>query len=91
MATQVEHYRELRKSKEILYTHCRNCLSDKPVGMSPEDWADLEVIIVKAEGFVIIGCRRCEMPIFAAVLAEDVAERIKDCGCAECRDKSKMN
>jgi len=44
-----------------LYFHCSQCLAKKPKGISPREWASLEVGWTKL-GFQV-WCKRCEVNI----------------------------
>lgn len=46
------------ESEIISFVHCWNCLKQKPDGVSPRDWAQLEVGWTK-EGLQV-WCKRCE-------------------------------
>ncbi len=43
------------------FFHCAHCMPDLPVGMSPQQWASLEV------GWTMLGlqvwCKRCDMNV----------------------------
>lgn len=47
-----------------MFFHCGNCMPDKPSGVSPREWAQLEVGWT-AHGFQV-WCRRCEKNVVHA-------------------------
>jgi hypothetical protein len=45
----------------IKFMHCANCMKQKPLGISPRDWANIECGWT-AHGFQV-WCKRCEMNV----------------------------
>jgi len=75
----VEEYRKLRTRRtQIMYAHCGNCLKDKPDGLPPSEWKDLEAIMDLKTGVITVGCVRCEMPIVDAVLDPELVKELTD-------------
>lgn len=55
------------------FWHCRNCMPGKPAGISPAEWAQIEV------GWTMEGvqawCRRCDL----AIITMDMGNSFKAC------------
>jgi len=78
-------YIKLKKSKNIIYAHCRNCIHDMEPGYNPAKWADLEAIIDLKTGILTLGCRRCNLPILCAMVPSDMVKHVDHCGCEMCK------
>lgn len=44
-----------------MFFHCANCMSDKPSGITPRDYLDVEVGWTKKG--LQVWCKRCEMSV----------------------------
>ena len=58
----------IEKSSIEMYIHCCHCLKNKPFGISPSDWSELECGFTK-NGFQV-WCMRCNMSVIYLELAE---------------------
>ena len=85
----IREYRTLRNRKmDLVFCHCRACMSSKPEDMSMADWSRLEAFIDMKTGLLTVGCRRCELPVVSASVDLEVLQSLIGCGCETCRKES---
>jgi hypothetical protein len=58
----------MSESKIAFYLHCRQCMDEKPSGVSPQDFAQIEAGLIDRE-HVQIWCKRHDVEIVTFKLA----------------------
>lgn len=67
----------------MMYMHCRKCLSEIPKGVSPREWAHLEVSATQGDKpMITVHCVRHEMLVAQLPLAP-LPARLQ-CACEGC-------
>ena len=84
----VEEYRRLRiRRDKLMYAHCKGCFKDRPQGLPPSEWSDLEAFMDLKEGVLVVGCARCELPIVTGVLHPELVKELTGMGCQQCKEE----
>ena len=75
---QTEIYRTALDSGMVTYVHCAHCMNDRPPGVSPSEWRQLEAVVIGDA--LVVGCARCNLPIIGSQLPGNVPTDCAHCG-----------
>jgi hypothetical protein len=84
--TKNEYIKLKERKTDLIYCHCRTCIDDMPVGMSPLDWSRLEAIIDLTTGLMTLGCARCELPIVQTIVHPELLVTLGAEPCEACSE-----
>ena len=68
----------------LMYVHCNKCIKELPEGMSPAEFADLEIVIIQGH-YLGVGCKRHSIPVVIFDISEQLTQA--DIICEECGGK----
>ena len=66
------------------WMHCKECIKEVPVGMSPKEYSRQQAGITE-DGRIVVWCNRHEMEVGVFALGEGEMDQFEGMVCPECQ------